>query len=301
MIEYIVADYLNFQRAISEKDAKDIVKGYKSHNEKLGTIALNMNLLTEEQVDEIHDKQKIVDKKFGEIAVDSGMLTEEQLNDVICMQRKAMDPFEFAFECGIINIDMANDLRNKFKEYYKLTDEEFSGVMADDVTMISSMMVDTRDFYTNYYYNIAIRFLVRFLGLKIGLSKTTPEKTHEAERIITHKIRTMRRNFIIGFSGSREAMHALSESLSDFDSAEFKNDVYARLKNFVNCITCVFECGIMRESPIRSISCVKLYKSAELIFNEDGFVLPANICGYPINIIVASGAEEDFTKVVHNV
>ena len=175
MIEYIVADYLNFQRAIGEKDARDIVTGYKSHNEKLGTIALNMNFLTEEQVDEIHDKQKIVDKKFGEIAVDSGMLTEEQLNDIICMQRKAMDPFEFAVECGIINIDMANELRNKFKEDYKLTDEEFSGVMADDVTMISSMMVDTRDFYTNYYYNIAIRFLVRFLGLKIGLSKTTPE------------------------------------------------------------------------------------------------------------------------------
>ena len=301
MVEYIICDYLVEKGVIKEDDAKKFVENFETHSEKLGTLALKENLLTSEQVEKIHDMQKNIDKKFGEIAVDTGMLTKDQLTYLIKRQREKMPVFDYLVEKKVISSEEAEKYSGQFKEDFRLTDEEFILAHNDDIGIISSMLVNTGDFYTNYYYSVAIKFLVRFLGLKNSISRTQTAKTHEAERIVTHKICTMRKNFIIGFSGSREAMHTLSEKLVDFDTAEFKDDIYARLKNFMNCITCVFECGIMRESPIRSISRPKLYKSAELIFNEEGYIIPATLNGYDVSIIVAAGVNDDFAKVVHNV
>lgn len=301
MVEYIICDYLVEKGVIKEDEAKRFVESFETHSEKLGALALKENLLTNEQVEKIHEMQKGIDKKFGEIAVDTGMLTKDQLSYLIKRQREKVPVFDYLVEKNVLSAKKAEELKNSFKEDYRLTEEEFNLIHNDDVGMISSMLVNTGDFYTNYYYSVTIKFLVRFLGLKNRISKTQPSKTHSAERIVTHKICTMRKNFVIGFSGSREAMHTLSETLVDFDTAEFKDDIYARLKNFINCITCVFECGIMRESPIKSISRPKLYKAAELIFNEEGYIIPATINGYDMNIIVAAGVNDDFAKVVHNV
>ena len=302
MVEYLICDYLTEKGAITAVQAEEALEKFRKGDIKLGAIALNEKLLTENQIARIHEMQKNVDKKFGEIAVEQKDMSEEELVALIKKQRECV--------AGILDILVAEGYMSKekldeeienLKRDFDITDDEMKLVMNDDVDMIASLLINTGDFYTNYYLSIALKFITRFLGNKNRIGRTKKVSGYECERAVMQKICTQKSNYAIGFAGTRDALHTLTDSLESFEASNGIDGRYLQLVGFINCISCIFECGIMRESEINSHSKAKLYKSAEIDFRENGFVLPVTLRGTDIDIIVASGVNDDFVKIVHNI
>lgn len=302
MIEHVIGDYLISKGVISKAAFDSIADRIYSEKMLLGSIAVREKLLTEKQVAKIHNMQKTVDKKFGEIAVQYGGLTEENLDMIIKKQKDlSKDILTYIEESGVMSRDELMCELECFRNDYELTQAQLEDLLDDDIDEITAVFVRTKNFYTNEYYHIALKFIMRFLGDKVHIGELKRADEHYCERVIAQKLRTEEARFAIGISGSRESLHEINDMLDAFDGTIQPDNRYSQLFGFVNCISCIFECSIMRELKIQSLSMPATYKNTELIFSNDGFILPITVGNIGVDIVVASGTKDNFVKVLHNI
>ena len=86
MFNHVFVSHLESKGFLTPEQAVDALEAQKDTKLKIGTLAVEKNMMTLEQTDIINKQQARQNARFGELAIESGFLTQEQLGILLEMQ-----------------------------------------------------------------------------------------------------------------------------------------------------------------------------------------------------------------------
>jgi CheY-specific phosphatase CheX len=86
MFNHIFVSYLERKGVLTQQQTIDVLEIQKNTKIRIGTLAVEENLITPEQADLLNRQQSQQNKRFGELAIESGYLTADQLELLLSKQ-----------------------------------------------------------------------------------------------------------------------------------------------------------------------------------------------------------------------
>ncbi len=114
--EHFFGEFLTSQKKLSGDQLAAALELVRSKNKKLGDLAVERNMVTTQQANELNRKQREVDKPFGMLAVEAGLMTDEQVQTLLAFQKenKLSLPRAIA-DLSFLEIDTLNRALHSFK------------------------------------------------------------------------------------------------------------------------------------------------------------------------------------------
>jgi len=90
-------------------------------NLSLGKLAVREDYITAAEADKINDKQRSLDKRFGEVAIELGLLSDEQIESLLAIQKKEKIFFgEILLRKNFLDEQTLNKALEEFENTQKL-------------------------------------------------------------------------------------------------------------------------------------------------------------------------------------
>lgn len=137
---------------------------------KLGVLAVDADLMTALQVEEVHNLQRVKDKKFGELALTQGYLTAAQVEQLLATQSKGhLTLIQAITDKEYMTLASIEKALADFRMEYKITDKaSLTSIPMDEDTELRKLLDfsqagDKTDLLYSYA-GLALRNIVRFLN-----------------------------------------------------------------------------------------------------------------------------------------
>lgn len=204
---------------------------------KLGDLAINKGYMSIEEVEKIHELQKVNDKKMGDLAIGEGYLTAEQVLELLSSQNP-----QYLALCQALLNNGAID-QNQFKNITKLYKEKFQILEKEEECQIEKLAKLLELFYNLYdfsgltdeiiskYFILLINNFIRFIGDDFVFISMTREKISLSDitfsqgiknKLNINSILTLDEKAAIGFASrfSKQSFSKVDEyvesAISDF-------------------------------------------------------------------------------------
>jgi len=86
VFNHIFVSYLETKGTLTPQQVIDVLEAQKDAKIKIGTLAVEENMMTPEQAETINRQQATQNARFGDLAIQSGYLTQEQLDFLLDIQ-----------------------------------------------------------------------------------------------------------------------------------------------------------------------------------------------------------------------
>ena len=86
MFNHIFVSHLESKGILSPQQAADVLEAQKDAKIRIGTLAVEENMMTPEQAETINRQQATQNARFGDLAIQGGYLTQEQLDFLLDIQ-----------------------------------------------------------------------------------------------------------------------------------------------------------------------------------------------------------------------
>ncbi|MDR0903320.1 MAG: chemotaxis protein CheX [Ruminococcus sp.] len=134
MLTQLFGNYLLKQHLVSPSHLIEALRESSSTRVKLGVLAIDAGLMTPEQVDEIHELQRIMDKRIGDLMVEKGYLSPEQIAVLLKSQKSGhLILGQALIDNGHMTTAQFADAIRQFKIDNNITDDDFYDVK-DELT-----------------------------------------------------------------------------------------------------------------------------------------------------------------------
>ena len=197
--------------AITEEHYEGLLEATRNSKLKMGFLAVEEDMMTPEQAEEINRLQQQEDKRFGDLAIEMGYLTEENVSDLLDIQGDSYLLFvQTLIESGLMDMAQLQEYLADFRKENNLSVRELEDFKTGDVDRIipillkdGSMSKEVKD-----YICLTSRFLVRFIDRFFRMEK--PERVNEyiADNIAYQTIRGDKEYFT-AFCGSVEELDTI--------------------------------------------------------------------------------------------
>lgn len=258
---------------------------HKAHV-KLGMIAVAENLLTLNQADKINQLQKAMDKRFGDIAIEKGYLIEEEVAHLLSLQQNSYSKMlQILIDNNILTMDEIKLALSDFKSSNSFSDTEFDNLKSGDIDRIFSVFSNIDNNYINEIASLIIRNVVRFVSSDIVLSKSYTTSHYEFQYMSTQTL-IGDKDILIGIAGNDNSLLAIANPYADEDYENVDEDVFDAIGEFINCSSGLFASKLSIENIELDMTPPIYYINEELTSNKDIYILPINIKGNPIDIVL---------------
>jgi hypothetical protein len=258
---------------------------------KLGVLAIDAGLMTPEQVEEIHELQRIMDKRIGDLMIEKGYLSSEQIAVLLKSQKSGhLILGQALIDHGHMTTAQFADAIRQFKIDNNITDDDFYDVK-DELT--EKMLGRFYKLNGNVageehlveYVSLLFKNLIRFVGDDFVPNKIEKLDTTAsgAKQRIRHGLSAITiidadENTMVEF-----ASRFSNESLS-------MNDDYTKacISEFLNLHNGLFAVKLSNNEGLEiELEPQKYYEQMDLSGLGNLYVFPVNFTFGNVNFIVA--------------
>lgn len=294
MFKQLFGNYLVSSGKISKAQYQIASEKQANSRVKLGLIAVADKLITQEQADELNQLQTQMDKRFGDIAVEKGYLTDEQVGGLLKKQGNEYLQFiQTLTESGFLTLNDIDECLKGFIEETGYTKEQIETLKSGDVTGITSLFTGDDDKLLEIL-SMVLRNVTRFI--------TTDYFICEPEEVESVKFKCIEGqdvigddNFTVAFvdtEGDRAFTHVSSlyaKTKLDAGSAES----FDAIGEFINCINGLYVSSEAGENSNIDMEPPFGYKEGTV--SGDVYIVPINIAGVDIKLMIAIGSKPQIT------
>lgn len=236
MVEYILGNYLISKNMMSEEKLTAILDKQNQVRVKLGLIAVAEGFITMEQSEKINRLQATCDKRFGDIAIEEGYMTDEQLDKVLKLQGNAYLVFVQALvDEGILKIDEIDGVIESFRQEKGFGHSDIEALKEDDVDKIINVFVPQDAEEYREIIGVAVRTIRRFIDRNVYIGEA------ELDSVLPYG-ETVSQEMEAGYtvvSAFVEAEDGMLNMASVYGREEFdtiNEDALDAAAEFLNCI-----------------------------------------------------------------
>ncbi|MCL2694632.1 MAG: hypothetical protein FWE60_05965 [Oscillospiraceae bacterium] len=303
MIDYFAGKYFVQEGLLSADKLNEIMTRQNVVHANFKKIEEDASsFLEENQVMLIKLLQNTIDEKLGDLAFEYGGTDGEEFKFAVRKQQVLNTAFfdQMIVE-GIITPDMFTGLLERFRNYYSLNSPGISHKLKHDFDVILGANVNTVERYANEFMNIALKYILRFVGTNIKFEKAKPCKSYFARRIALQKVVTDPRRYFLGICGDKEIMQNLNDGIENIFAHKRRDTRYSALCAFLDCISHVFQCLIMTEKNVLLVDSPNVYKFVTITADKQIYAMPVTVRDMPFEIIAGYGDKPNFAVMSHNI
>ncbi|MCL1823780.1 MAG: hypothetical protein FWG44_06215 [Oscillospiraceae bacterium] len=302
MIDYFAGKYFVQEGIMKAEKLNEIMTRQNVVRKNFNKLEKDAgSFLEENQIAFIKMLQNSIDEKLGDLASEYGGVNDEKFKFTIMKQQVLNTAFfdQLIVE-GILTPDKVAPLLEKMRNYYALNSPEVSRNLKHDFDIIIGTHVNTGETYANEYMNIALKYILRFVGTNIKLDKATPAKSYFARRAAIQKVVTEPRRYFLGICGEKEVMQSFNDGIENIFHRKRNDTRYGELCAFLDCISNVFQVLIMKEKNALLIDNPNVYKFVTIAAEKHVYVMPITVRDMSFEIIAGFGDKPNFAVMSHN-
>ena len=299
MFGQLFGKYLVEKGIITNEDYNELIQKQLSTRAKLGTIAVAEGVLTEEQAEHINKLQKQFDKRFGDIAVEKGFLNENQVEDLLKKQGNPYMKFlEAILESGKIPVSQLDAQLEAFQKDNGFTKEDMESLKHDDFERIVSIFAVSSKPYVSELACLVLRNINRFVSRDFYIGKISRMQELEYTSLAGQK--TVGEHTIQIALVSQEDTRAFLKVASGFageNYQEVKEDVLDATCEFINCMSGLFAATQSEKDLDFDMEPVYAYEKQDVV--GDVYVLPIYIEDREIQLVIAVDTDAEMGQIPH--
>lgn len=284
--------YLMDEGVIPEEYYYGLIEATKSSKVKMGLLAVEMGMMTEEQAAEVNLIQQQQDKRFGDIAIEKGYLTEDDVADLLDGQGDSYLLYiQAVLESGLMDLDEIKDHIQAYRKAKHLSPADLEAIKSGDVDRIVPVFMKDNSIpmQVKEYVYLTSRNIVRFIDRFFRMDRVERLSEYNAECMAAQSLHGDS-SYLTAFCGSKEGIKAIADGFVASISEGMENlsydpmDAACELLNVNNglYITALSNNNIdeVTDSPIMKS------ESAKITAIGDIYKIPLYIEGRPVDLIV---------------
>ena len=185
------------------------------------------------QSDEVNRLQALADKRFGEIAIEKGYLTEEDMENMLQKQGNPYVLFlQAVTEKGYMTRD---DLCMQLEEYRKandMNDSELEIIKNGVFDEVLDVMLHAENRFAEELLKLAVKNIIRFISSDIFIDRITQSDSFFAEHLAYQAI-TGAFPIVLGFASGSDELLTVASSYAKEEFAELDADAYDSVCEFI--------------------------------------------------------------------
>ncbi len=290
MFANIFGGYLVRKNIINEDEFLRIKMQLDKTRVKLGLIAVSERLITEEQADEINNKQAMMDKRFGDIAISLGYLTPVQVERLLALQGNQYMRFcQSAIDSGILTLEQIEGALDYFKKENGFTFADMESVKSGDVDRILPLFLpEIPEGPYRELMAVTFRCINRLASDDISLKRGYTTSNFQTGAVAMQEI-VGEYKVTNAFSGDDKGILAIAEAFAKefFDAVDI--NALDSVGEFVNISDGLFITAMSKEGMELNLMPTVLSKDPIEIKGSTVIVIPIFINQQPLDWIISLG------------
>jgi hypothetical protein len=303
MIDYFAGKYFVQEGLMSKDKLTEIMQRQEVVHANYNKIEKDASsFLEENQVMLIKMLQNTIDEKLGDLAFEYGGVDEERFKFTVRKQQLLNTAFfdQLIVE-GIITPDGLVPLLENMRNYYELNHMGISHNLKHDFDIILSAHVNTGEEYASEYLNIALKYILRFVGANIKFEKPSTVRSYFAKRAAIQKVVTDPRRYFLGICGEKSVLQSFNDGLENsFPYTAHADTRYSALYAFLDCISQIFQCLIMPKKNVILVDNSNIFKFVTIASENQIYTLPIIVRDFKVELIAGFGDKPNFAVMSHN-
>ena len=293
MFIQLFGKYLVEKKALSSDTLKQIIEKQKTVRVKLGTIAVSIGLLTEEQVAQINEMQKQQDKRFGDIAIENGLMTEADLKDLLSKQGDSYMQFiELVTELTSLSNSDVEEFLKAYKKDSGFSYDEMEALKSDDLDKLIPLFVFSTKPYIIDIAGLILRNFVRFISADFYIEKARHIKELSYTYISTQELAGDHSIFIgLAAEDDNGGFLKIGNSFAHDDKAAVEADTYDSVSEFINVTSGIFVTELSKSGTDIDMEPPLSFRAQKAA--GDFYVIPVVLEGNKVDIVIA--VDSDFS------
>jgi hypothetical protein len=285
--------YLVGKGVLSPIAYNDLMKALSTVRVKLGLLAIEAGLITEQQASHLNRLQAQSDKRFGSLAVEEGLLTESQISGLL---KKQGNPY-LQFVQAVT--DKGFMTQEDITRYLSLYAKE-NGFSQGDIEALKSGDVDKICplFFKNVslsddakqYIGIVIRTLVRFIDPQVRLEFVSTPTSYKADFLANQDL-TGDWTAFTGFSGSREGVLQLASKYASEKFNSLNEDVLDAACEFLNICNGLFAIWKEKKQEDLDMRFPQMYSQPKVLAADGLICAPLYLNGKRLDLLCYRGTQ----------
>lgn len=285
--------YLMDEGIIPEEYYYGLIEATKNSKVKMGLLAVEMGLMTEEQAAEVNMLQQQQDKRFGDIAIEKGYLTADDVADLLDGQGDSYLLYvQAVIESGLMDLDGLKEYLQAYRKAKHLSYADLEAIKSGDVDRIVPVFIKDGSvpMQVKEYVYLTSRNIVRFIDRFFRMERVEKLTEYKADCMA---IQTLHgdSNYLTAFCGSKEGIKALADGFVSNISEDTKDfsydalDVACELLNVNNGLYIM----ALSNNNIDEVTDSPIMKSesARITAVGDIYRVPLYIEGRPVDLIIS--------------
>ncbi len=290
MFANIFGGYLVRKNIISEDEFLRIKMQLDKTRVKLGLIAVSERLITEEQADEINNRQAMMDKRFGDIAISLGYLTPVQVERLLALQGNQYMRFcQSAIDSGILTLEQIEGALDYFKKENGFTFADMESVKSGDVDRILPLFLpEIPEGPYRELMAVTFRCINRLASDDISLKRGYTTSNFQTGAVAMQEI-VGEYKVTNAFSGDDKGILAIAEAFAKefFEAVDI--NALDSVGEFVNISDGLFITAMSKEGMELNLMPTVLSKEPVEIKGSTVIVIPIFINQQPLDWIISLG------------
>ena len=257
---------------------------------KLGLIAVSERLITEEQADEINNKQAMMDRRFGDIAISLGYLTPVQVERLLALQGNQYMRFcQSAIDNEILTLEQIEGALDYFKKENGFTFADMESVKSGDVDRILPLFLpDIPEGPYKELMAVTFRCINRLASDDISLKRGYTTSNFQTGAVAMQEI-VGEYKVTNAFSGDDKGILAIAEAFAKefFEAVDI--NALDSVGEFVNISDGLFITAMSKEGMELNLMPTVLSKDPVEIKGSTVIVIPILINQQPLDWIISLG------------
>ncbi len=284
--------YLMDQNIISEDQYNGLLEATRNSKVKMGLLAVEAGLMTEEQAAEVNMLQQQRDMRFGDIAIEKGYLTEDDVADLLDGQGDSYLLYiQAIIESGIMDMDSIQDCMKEYRRAKKLSPADLDAVKSGDADRIVEVFMKDNSIpmQVKEYIALTTRNIVRFVDRFFRMDRVLRITEYETNCMAAQSLHGDS-SYLTAFCGEEEDIDAVAWGfVSNFmsEGEEITYDVLDVTSEFLNVNNGLYITGLSSNN-IREVSDSPIMKTEHTKITAIGDIyrVPLYIDGSNVDLIV---------------
>ena len=257
---------------------------------------MNSNLMTPEQVDDVHNHQAREDKLFGEIAKSKGYLTEAQITELLCSQHTShLILGQTLVDMGFMTNTQFENAINSYKRENAITDYDFSLAQKHRIDSAISRFYhfneeEEEEVLIVSYISLLLKNCLRFIGVDFTPSASSNILYYDVKYSSAIKIEGAQ-NYYTYLECDSETLIHLASRYSKEEVTQNDEFSQACMSEFLNLQSGLFAVNISQNKNIElDISPPEFLENCELTFDKSALLVPVAFSFGTINLLISKEA-----------
>ena len=281
--------YLTDIGVLTPDTYSEIIEKCRNNRIEVGVLAVNEGMLIDAQANEVNFLQTMHDMKFGDIALSMNYLTEEQLEELLKKQGNGYLQFvQLLTDEGILTLDEIQEHLNNFRKNEKLTIAELDALKRADVDMVVSAYIKSANVsdLVKEYLCLLGRNLIRFVDNRVRFEACNITDSYTAKCMILQEM-TGDTRILAGIADT--GITVVAEEYCEEDFYEIDEDCLDAAGEFLNVTNGEFLTKLSSNGTHMDLKLHGMYNTYTTIEAKDILILPCYLFGERMDIIVCEG------------